>query len=160
MAVRRAVLTAFLLAALAPHAAGQFAANDGSTVVVQRVGDGTGSLGSTATAVFLVEITVATGAVRTTVSLPTAASGATVPITNSGSATSEGSVTRSGDGRCIVVSGYAATVGTSGVAGTTAASVNRAVAVVYENATIDATTAFAGFNSERAPRRGATPPRA
>ena len=113
--------------------------------------------GSTAaTAVFLDEIVISGGAVRTTLALPT--SGAAV--TQSGTATSEGGITRSADGRCILVSGYAAAPGTAAIATSSSTTNKRVAAVVFVDGTVDASTASVAFASEPypllSPRRTAT----
>ena len=112
----------------------------GNLVVVQ-VGDGSSSLSSSATSVFLVEYTPA-GSLVQTIALPTAASGANKPITVTGNGTTEGFLKLSVDGHHLTLAGYAATPGTASVAGTTSASVNRVVAVVNVHGAIDTTTAI------------------
>src|SRR5262249_44078950 len=76
-------------------------------IVIYRVGTGTGSLVNTGNAVFLDEFTPA-GALVQSVPLPTVASGLTqpFPLIASGTATSEGLLTRSTDGRYVIVPGY------------------------------------------------------
>jgi len=90
------------------------------------------------------------GAFKGTVALPTAAAGANQPLTNSGSASSEGSLSLSGDGRFLVLAGYAAIPGTSGIAGTTTAAVRRVIGRIDAFGAIDTssllTTAFSGNN--------------
>jgi hypothetical protein len=54
-------------------------------------------------------------------------------LTNSGSATSEGQITRSPDGQSIVLAGYAAYTGVSSVASTLSASTPRAIGTVDIN---------------------------
>jgi hypothetical protein len=63
-------------------------------------------------AVFLDRFAVADGAARGTITMPIAAAGADQPLTVSGSAISEGLLTRSTDGKSVVLAGYAATPGT------------------------------------------------
>ncbi|MDO9236464.1 MAG: PEP-CTERM sorting domain-containing protein [Aquabacterium sp.] len=121
------VLFASALAALSAQAfAAPFAVND---LVVYRVGTGSGALGSTSTAVFLDEFTK-TGALVQSIALPTVASGVLSPVTASGSATSEGQINRSVDGKSLVLTGYGTTTGTASVAGSTAAAVPRQVVTV------------------------------
>src|SRR6185436_8866122 len=86
-------------------------------IVVYRVGDGTAPLGSAATPVFLDEYTPA-GVFVQSIPLPTTAAGANRRLTASGSATSEGLLTRSADGRYLVATGY---VDAAGVLDTTTA---------------------------------------
>ena len=86
-------------------------------LVVYRVGTGAGALSSAATPVVLDEFTTA-GAPVGSVPLPTAVSGNQRALTSSGSATSEGLLTLSTDGRYLVLTGYNAVPGTAGVAST------------------------------------------
>ena len=89
--------------------------------------------------------------------LPITASGSNLAIVNSGSASSEGSLSLSGDGRYLIVAGYNAAVGTASVA--SAALIPRIVgridaaspANINTTTTISQTTAFTGNNV-----RGAT----
>ena len=113
----------------------------GGNLVVVRVGDGSSSLSPSATSVYLMEYTPA-GSLVQTIALPTAASGANRPFTIGGSTTSEGFLKLSVDGQHLTLAGYAATPGTASVAGTTAISVNRVVAVVNVHGAIDTTTAL------------------
>ncbi|HSY18735.1 MAG TPA: hypothetical protein VK815_10390 [Candidatus Acidoferrales bacterium] len=106
-----------------------------------RVGDGSAALSSAATPVFLEEYTP-TGSPVQTIALPTAAVGASKPLTIAGSTVSEGFLKLSTDGQHLTLAGYAATPGTASVAGTAAASVNRVVAAVNVHGVIDTTTAL------------------
>jgi hypothetical protein len=120
-------------------------------VVVYRVGDGTAVLGATATAVFLDEYTPS-GVLVQSIPLPTAVSGSNRRLTASGSATTEGFLTLSADGRFIVLTGYDAPLGTGAVAGTASATFNRVVGRVDAAATIDTTTAISDSFSGANPR--------
>ncbi|MFM7203432.1 MAG: putative metal-binding motif-containing protein [Myxococcota bacterium] len=108
-----------------------------------RVGTGSGSLSNAATAGFL-EYRLTDGTLMpytvNPLPLPTAAVGDDQPLTFSGSATSEGGLTRSADGRYLVVGGYATAPGTASVAGTTAATVNRVVARIDASRSINSKT--------------------
>jgi hypothetical protein len=125
------------------------------TFSVVRIGSGTGTLTSGATPVFIDERAVDGSVVGSTsgLALPTTASGSNLPFTNSGTASSEGGLSLSGDGRYLVLAGYAATIPTAGVKG--AAGINRVVARIDASGAIDTstqlTTAFVGDNV-----RGAT----
>jgi VCBS repeat-containing protein len=110
-------------------------------VVVYRVGDGSAALSNAAAAVFLDEYTPA-GTLVQSVAMPTAVAGAHRRLTASGSATSEGLITRSSDGLKLVVTGYDAALGTASVSGTAIATVNRVVGSVGITAAIDTTTAL------------------
>ena len=128
------------LMAVKPDAVDAAAFTSGN-IVVMRNGDGSASLTSAATAGFLDEYTPS-GALVQSVALPTVAgSGATLnQLTDSGVATSNGMITRSSDGKYIIVPGYAANLGTASVAGGT--GINRCAGVVKYDGTVDTTTAF------------------
>lgn len=78
-------------------------------LVIYRVGTGATSLSSAATAVFLDEYT-ATRVLVQSIALPTADSGSNQTLTASGTATSEGLLTLSADGRYLELTGYNAAV--------------------------------------------------
>src|SRR5438094_2275132 len=90
-----ALVFASSLAIAAPFTAGN--------LVIYRVGDGAAALGSGGTAVFLDEYTP-TGTFVQSVAMP--ATGASGRLVASGTATTEGFLTRSQDGRYLVVPGY------------------------------------------------------
>src|SRR6478735_9122408 len=69
----------------------------GNLVVVQ-FGDGSAALSGSSTATFLKEFQATGGPAVQTIAMPTAASGSNNPLTNSGTATSEGFITLSTDG--------------------------------------------------------------
>src|ERR1043165_7037792 len=118
-------------------------------VVVYRCGDGAAGLSSNATAVFLDEYTPA-GALVQSIALPTSASGANKRLTSSGTATSEGFLSRSVDGRYIILSGYEAAPGAAGIASTTTATASRVIGRVDAAGNVDTSTAltdaFSGGN--------------
>jgi hypothetical protein len=148
--------TAALLCAAGLVAIGGASANAASAftpgdVVVYRVGDGTTALGSAAAPVFLDEYTPSGTLVQST-ELPTTASGSSAALTASGSATSEGLLTLSGDGRYLIVPGYDAPVGTAKISGTASASIPRTVGRVGAAGEIDTTTALTDFATGNNPR--------
>ncbi|HEU5469157.1 MAG TPA: ExeM/NucH family extracellular endonuclease [Actinophytocola sp.] len=110
-------------------------------IVVARVGTGDATLSGVATPVFLDEYTPA-GVLVQSVALPTTAQGANRRVTMSGSATSEGALAQSADGRYLTLAGYDADPGTAGVVGTTTAAVNRVVARVDGAGVVDSSTAI------------------
>lgn len=110
-------------------------------LVVVRLGDGSAALSNAATPVFLDQFTV-TGAAVGTLPLPTSASGANRAVTNSGTATSEGCLTQSADGRYLLSTGYDAPVGTTSIASSPVATVNRVVVRTALDGTIDSSTAL------------------
>jgi hypothetical protein len=142
----------FLLAAAASAwavaaAAGQAVPFTEGNLVVLQVGDGAATLNSAATPAFLSEVQISGGAIVQTIPLPTEPSGANRALTVSGSASSEGVLTRSVDARYLTLTGYDAPVGTTSVAGTQSSAVNRVVARVDAGALIDTTTAFDAYNA-------------
>lgn len=119
---------------------------EGNFVAV-RAGDGTATLVNTGNAVFLDEITPVGTLVRS-LPLPTTANGTQRQCILSGTATSEGMITRSGDGTKLLLGCYGRDLGGTGsLASTTSAVVSRVVAVIGRNAVIDTTTALADAHS-------------
>ncbi|HBW51105.1 MAG TPA: CHRD domain-containing protein [Herpetosiphon sp.] len=107
-------------------------------LVVVRVGNGSGTLSNAATPVFLDEYTP-NGDFVQAVAMPTALNGNNRRLTMSGSATSEGALSLSGDGQWLLLAGYDADVGTTSVASSNSATVNRVVAKVSLSSLIDTT---------------------
>ena len=126
--------------ALAAFAAAQSPFTPGN-LVVSRVGDGAAALSNAATARFLDEYTPA-GVLVQTIALPTVTSGSNFAFTASGTATSEGFVSQSADGRYLILAGYSAAAGTASVVSTTAAATPRVVARVALDGTVDTSTAL------------------
>jgi hypothetical protein len=117
-------------------------------VLVVRIGDGSATLSTSAAAVFLERRSGADGASVATIALPTAVSGSQRRLTLSGTATSEGALARSADGKYVTLAGYDAAPGTATVASSTTASVNRVVGRVDSAGTIDTSTALdVAFNA-------------
>src|SRR5262249_7279011 len=86
-------------------------------IVVERIGDATTAPSSAATPVYLDEYTTA-GVFVQSIALPTTVAGAQRRLEASGTATSEGLVSRSADGQYLLLAGYDAATGTAAVAGT------------------------------------------
>ncbi|MCA0354061.1 MAG: CHRD domain-containing protein [Chloroflexi bacterium] len=107
-------------------------------LVVVRVGNGSGSLSSVSTAVFLDEYTT-NGDFVQTVPMPTALNGNNRRLTMSGTATSEGSLSLSGDGQHLLLAGYDADVGIGAIAASSSSTFNRVVAKVSLSGLIDTT---------------------
>lgn len=80
---------------------------------VYRVGTGAAALGTTATAVFVDEYTLA-GVLVQSLAMPTAPSGLQGSLTASGTAVTDGFLTVSGNGQYLMLSGYDTAVGTTG----------------------------------------------
>jgi hypothetical protein len=118
-------------------------------LVVYRLGDGTSALSGAATAAFLDEYTTG-GTLVQSLPLPTTVSGSNQPLTNSGSATSEGALARSADGRYLTFAGYGAAPGTASIASSTSATTARIIGRVEASGVGDTSTritdAFSGNN--------------
>lgn len=136
------------VAAAAPFTAGN--------LVVYRVGDGTANLVNTGNPVFLDEYTT-NGMLVQSIMMPTNAGPGVNPLIASGTATSEGLLTRSVDGQCLVFMGYAANLGnTSALANTASTVVPRVVGIVDYSGAVDTSTALTNFASGNNPRSAAT----
>ena len=133
--------------------AGAFA---GGNVVVYRIGDGTSALSSGVGAPVFLDEYSATGTLVQSVPLPTTASGTTNPLVASGTAGTEGQLTRSVDGQYLLLTGYAAAVGTANLTKSTADVVPRTVGRVDYSGAIDTTTALTDFSSGDKPRGAAS----
>jgi hypothetical protein len=120
-------------------------------LVIYRVGDGTNALSSAATAAFLDEYTPA-GVFVQSIALPTAVNGANRRLTASGTATSEGFISRSTDGNYLVFAGYDAALGTASITTSTSATVNRVIGRVGVSGVVDTTTALTDAISGGNPR--------
>lgn len=120
-------------------------------LVIYRVGDGSAVLTSAATPVFIDEYSPA-GALVQSLAMPTAAAGANKRITASGTATSEGLITRSVDGRFVLLTGYDAAPGTASITGSTGTTINRVVGRLDPSGVLDATTALTDLSSGGNPR--------
>jgi hypothetical protein len=113
------------------------------TFMVVRVGTGSGALSSAATAVFVERHYFdSLGALVSggTTALPTAVSGGQAQLTMSGTAGSEGALSLSGNGQYAILAGYGADAGTTGVVGTTSATVNRIVGRINASGVADTST--------------------
>ncbi|MBL8680082.1 MAG: hypothetical protein JNK05_12985 [Myxococcales bacterium] len=116
-----------------------------------RVGVGAEALSNASTALFIERRSASDGAMRgANIALPTAASGANQPITLSGTATSEGALLRSTDGRFVTFAGYGTAPGLASVASSASTMVPRVVARVAGAGTVDTRTtlgtAYTGNN--------------
>lgn len=87
-------------------------------LVVSQIGDGSAALSSAATTVILQEYSFGSSSLINPLTLNSGASG--TRLTNSGSATSEGQISLSADGRYIGIGGYDALAGTASIAGSSA----------------------------------------
>ncbi|MFO0629156.1 MAG: hypothetical protein U0325_26510 [Polyangiales bacterium] len=119
-------------------------------VWVLRVGTGSAALNNQATAAFIERVRISDGMdAAPAIPLPTVATGSNQPLTISGSASSDGQLTRSADRRYVVLAGYATALGSSD-AGVATGTGPRVVARVAANGTVDSSTllgsAFSGGN--------------
>ncbi len=133
-----AVAAALGLAAAAQSA--QAAAFGASLVVVQD-GDGAAALTNAATPAFLDEFSLGGGSIQS-IALPTATSGANFALTLSGTAASEGFLTKSVDGRYLNLAGYNATPGTTPITSAVASTIQRVVGRIDLSGNVDTTTAL------------------
>jgi hypothetical protein len=136
-----------LLASAAPFKPGN--------IVVARVGDGRAALTAAAAAVFLDEYTPA-GQLVQSVALPTSASSTNRILTAAGNGTSELAVTRSADGRYLVLTGYGATPGTAAVAGTSSSAVARVIGLIAADGSFNTSTYTGDAYSATSIRAAAT----
>ena len=120
-----------------------FAAHADSEIAVVRVGDGSAALGAGATPVFIERRAGGDGSLiasgNNPLALPTASSGSNARLTMTGTATSEGAIARSADGRYLTLAGYDAASGTS-ASGMASSTVNRVAGRIDGNANIDTST--------------------
>lgn len=132
------------------------AAFSSGSVVVYRVGTGSGPLQNTGNAVFLDEYS-ATGSLIQSIALPTAASGANLPLVASGTATSEGFMSLSADGRYLLLTGYGSTLPAGGsLSATSGTAVPRVIGRVDGAGTVDTSTALTDYAGGNNPRSAAS----
>jgi hypothetical protein len=139
-AINTFIWTAALAIVLAPVPAHAGLITPGD-IVVERIGDGSTTLSGAAAPVFVDEYTTA-GVFKQSIPMPTSASGAQLALTDSGSATSDGYLNVSLNGKFITVPGYNATVGTASVA--SAAGITRVIGRVDLGGNVDTSTNFGG----------------
>ncbi|MFY9622040.1 MAG: Calx-beta domain-containing protein [Pyrinomonadaceae bacterium] len=123
-------------------------------LVVYRMGDGAAALSANGTAVFLDEYTSA-GVLVQSIPVPTTTVGAQRRVVCSGTATSEGYLTRSTDGQYVVFPGYDAAVGAASLATSASTTFPRVIGRVNASGTLDTSTALTDAISGGNPR-GAT----
>jgi hypothetical protein len=117
-----------------------------AAIVVFRAGDGSGALTANGNAVFLDAFSTSGGAPVCSTALPTAGGAAPVShgLVAAGNATSEGFLTRSVDGKYIVLAGYDATP--NGSTSLPGSSVARVIGRVDAAGNVDTTTALTDAN--------------
>ncbi len=124
-------------------------------MVVARVGDGSATLTAAATEVFLDEYTPS-GTLVQTIVLPTSVSGNNRILTASGNNTYELGLTRSADGHYLVLTGYSAAPGTTGVANSQADDITRVIGLIAADGTVDTSTSTGEAFSTGSIRAAAT----
>jgi len=128
-------------------------------VVVEQVGTGSAALTNASAAVYLDIYTPSVGAGNVVtlspeatpqIALPSASSSsglASNPLTTSGTATSEGEITISPDGSTVLVPGYSANAGITGVASSNSTTTPREIGLVSTaTGSIDTSTTTTAFN--------------
>jgi hypothetical protein len=151
-------LLAFLVAALSPWPMlAQGVPFTFGNIVVARVGDGSALLSGAATAVFLDEYTPS-GLLVQSISLPTSVSGSSMNriLTASGTAPSELGMTRSADGRYLVLTGYSAATGIPAVAASTSTDITRVIGLIAADGSFDTSTSTGSAFSTTNIRAAAT----
>ena len=122
-------------------------------LVILRVGNDTNAvLTSSATATYLDQITTA-GAKVNTFAIPVAG---TERLTMSGTSTSEGQITRTADGKRIIVAGYDTAVGKISVSNTPSATTARVVNEIISTAVMKRATKSNTFQSSNSMRSAAS----
>jgi hypothetical protein len=111
-------------------------------LAVYRIGDGSAALSNASTEVFVDKFDFTGGASTTTISMPTSTSGGNRALTGAGNATSEGLMTLSENGKCLVLAGYDSVAGAASIAGTSPGTVNRVVGVIDATDNVDTSTAL------------------
>lgn len=138
-------------------ARGQAAAFSGGNLVVCRVGAvGGGTLTQTGNPMFLDEFTPTGGLVQS-IPLPTAINGANRRLVASGIVPAEGALSRSADGRSLIVMGYDAAIPYStALPGTAAADVPRVIGRVGFDGRVNTTTYLRDAGADGSPLSATT----
>ena len=106
-------------------------------LVIYRVGDGSAALTSAGTAAFMDEYTP-TASASPVRSIPMPTSGNM--LVASGTATSEGLLTRTVDGTAVIAGGYNAATGTASITSSNSSTINRTIGVIKYDGSVDVTT--------------------
>ncbi|QYO65790.1 choice-of-anchor Q domain-containing protein [Leptolyngbya sp. 7M] len=115
-------------------------------VVVCRVGNGVTALSNASTPVFLDEYN-SMGTLISSLAIPITYQSSNFPLTVSGTADTECMITRSTDGRYLVITGYAASPGVSSIAGTLSSNYPRVIGTVDAYGVVNISTSTTGFSS-------------
>ncbi len=143
----KTIISALLLTGAAGSAlAAQFSMGN---LVVVRVGanGSTTTLNNAAFATFLDEYTP-TGTLVQSIAMPSSVNGANRRFVLGGSAVSEGQLALSASGDYLTLGGYDADAATAAIGTTSSANVNRVVARVGFNGTVDTTTTTTAFSAQ------------
>src|ERR1039457_6930268 len=151
VAVRLLAIGIIILASLGTASAASFTPGN---IVVYRMDGGGVALTANGSAVFLDEYTTA-GTLVQSIAVPTTTVGSQRRLVCSGTATSEGFLSRSVDGQYVVLSGYDAAIAATTLTTSTSATVPRVIGRVDATGAIDTTTALTDAISGGNPR-GAT----
>lgn len=116
-----------------------------NNILALRIGDGTLALSGSAQPVFFDEITPA-GVVAQTIAMPMANVGANRRFTLSGTATTDGVINLSPDRKFLTITGYNAPLYSPGVTGSSIGTVQRLVALVDFNGTVNTTTRLNAYD--------------
>ncbi|HEX4083880.1 MAG TPA: PEP-CTERM sorting domain-containing protein [Chthoniobacteraceae bacterium] len=138
--MKKPILTAAILAGIS-SAAFASAFTSGDIVVYET--ESSSTLSSAATAVDLSEFST-TGSLVESLAMPTADSGTTHSLTDSGSAGSDGLLTLSPNGEYLTLAGYDASVGTTGVV---SGGGNVTIGIVDGNGDINTSTSLSGLGT-------------
>lgn len=127
------------------------------SILLYRVGTGTGNLTNTGNEVFVDEYTT-TGLLVQSIAMPTTTSGLQRQLIASGTASSEGLITVSPNGQYVTVTGYGRDLGGgTSLSGTTGATVNRTIGIInVSTGSVDTSTALSDFASGNNPRSAVT----
>ncbi len=143
-------ITALLLSSLAISHAAQFF--DSGNLVVLQVGNGSASLTSAGTAIYLDQYTTS-GSLVNDLAIPSTGSSALV---NSGTASSEGQLSLSANGQYLVFAGYNVAAGATKVASSLSSADPRGIASVDANGNYTLAATTASFYSGNNMRGGAS----
>ena len=130
-----------------------YAGDSGNTgltgsVMVVRVGDGTGALSNASAGVVLEERSLGDGSLLRMIPIPTAddtAPGTNKAFTIAGTGGYDGQLTRSADGHYLVLGGYHSGPGITNIANSSTTTVLRVVARVAASGTVDTSTLVNSF---------------
>lgn len=148
--MKRKLLLSCLFAMIAHAGFSQTAFTVGSLSVL-RVGDGSATLGTSATAVFIDEYSISGTLIRS-IALPTTVVGANRRLTLDGNtssvSSSEGLLSLSQDGKKLTLAGFDAASGTPSIATSLSTTYNRVVGVIDGTGNVNTSTALDIFNAQ------------